>query len=165
MHRIHRIFSGDDRLAVLDIRKSAPDHRRSRPLVPQPPVLIILCILCIDVEWMVLLHGSAQHAGKREFPKGCTVAFREVARRIPPTAPSGRHPPGARASRPHALPLRAAEFPCDAAAGHPAGGNRIGPAEAEPWRRCRSTRVEEIVEAVPGIVRAGRPRSRVGFLP
>ena len=25
----------------------------------QPPVLIILCILCIDVEWMVLLDGSA----------------------------------------------------------------------------------------------------------
>ena len=27
--------------------------------------------------------------------------------------------PGARASRPHALPLPAAQFPCDGAAGHP----------------------------------------------
>ena len=72
MHRVHRILSGDTWLAVLSIRvasgkefeferafvemdkqlhlKSACDHRLSRPLVQQPPVLIILCILCIDVE-------------------------------------------------------------------------------------------------------------------
>ena len=36
-------------------------------------------------------------------------------------------------------------------------------AEAEPRRRCRSTRVEELAEAVPGRVRAGRPRSRGGL--
>ena len=53
-----------------------------------------------------------------------------------------------------------AQFPSDIAPGHPAGGNRMGPAEAEPWRRCRSIRVEEMGEAVPGFVRAGRPRSR-----
>jgi len=34
--------------------------------------------------------------------------------------------------------LRAAQFPWDAAPGHPAGGNAMGPAEAESWRRCRS---------------------------
>ncbi len=73
--------------------------------------------------------------------------------------------PGARASRPHPLPLAAAEFPGDAAAGHPAGGNRMGPAEGEPWRRCRSIRVEEMGEAAGRFVRARRPRSRVGFLP
>ena len=82
---MHRIFSGDGWLEVLGIRvalgqafefqcaftevdeqshlKSACDHRRSQPLVQQPPVLIILCILCIDVEWMVLLDGSA-HQGR-----------------------------------------------------------------------------------------------------
>ena len=38
-------------------------------------------------------------------------------------------------------------------------------AEAESWRRCRATRVEEMTEAVPAFVRAGRPRSRVGFIP
>ena len=42
---------------------------------------------------------------------------------------------------------------------------RIGPVEAEPWRRRRLIPVEEMGEAVPGIVRAGRPRSRVGFAP
>ena len=43
-------FSGDGGLAALDIRKSARDHRRSQPLAPQPLVLFILCILCIDVQ-------------------------------------------------------------------------------------------------------------------
>ncbi len=37
----------------------------------------------------------------------------------------------------------------------------MGPAEAEPWRCCRSIRVEEMGEAIPGFVRAGRPRSQV----
>ena len=76
----------------------------------------------------------------------------------------GTHP-GARASRPHALSLRAAQFPCDGAPVHPGGGNLTGPAEAESWRRCRSRRVEEMAEPVPGFVRAGRPRSRVGIIP
>ena len=69
--------------------------------------------------------------------------------------------PGARASRPHALPLRAAHVPWDAAPGHPAGGNGRGPAEAESWGRCRSIQVDEMGEAMPQFVRAGRPRSRV----
>ena len=50
MDRIYRIFSGEGGLAVLDIRKSAHLHRRSLPLVQQPPILIILCILCIHVQ-------------------------------------------------------------------------------------------------------------------
>ena len=96
---MHRIFSGDGWLVFPDILKSAHDHRPSQRLLQQPPVLIILCILCIDVPFIVLLDGSAQSrgagarlAGKREFPKGDRPAFREVARRIPPTSPSGRHP-------------------------------------------------------------------------
>ncbi len=63
------------------------------------------------------------------------------------------------------VPLVAARFPCDAAAHPPASGNRMGSAEAEPWRRCRSIRVEKMGEAIPGFVRAGRPRSRGGLLP
>ena len=164
MHRMHRIFSGDGWLVFPDILKSARDHCPSQRLLQQPPVLIILCILCIDVPFIVLLDGSAQSrgagarlAGKREFPKGDRPAFREVARRITPTSPSGRHPPGARASRPHAVPSVAAQFPCDVAADRPA--------EAEAGRRCRLIPVEEMAEAARGFVRAGRPRSRVGFLP
>ena len=169
MHRMHRIFCGDGWLVFPDILKSARDHRPSQPLLQQPPVLIILCI---DVPFIVLFDGSAQSrgagarlAGKREFPNGDRPAFREVARRIPPTSPSGRHPLGARASRPHAVPWVAAQFPCDVAADRPAGGNRRGPAEAEAGRRCRLIPVEEMAEAAGGFVRAGRPRSRVGFLP
>ena len=52
----------------------------------------------------------------RELPKGCRSTFGEFARRIPPNAPSGQHPPGARASRPHAVPWIAAQFSCDVAA-------------------------------------------------
>ena len=161
---MHRIFSGDGWLVFPDILKSAHDHCPSQRLLQQPPVLIILCI---DVQFIVLLDGSAQSrgagarlAGKREFPKGDRPAFREVARRIPPTSPSGRHPPGARASRPHAVPSVAAQFPCDVAADRPAGGNRMGPAEAGAGRRCRLIPVEEMAEAAGGFVRAGRPRSR-----
>ena len=112
-----------------------------------------------------VVGAGARLAGKREFPKGDRPAFREVARRIPPTSPSGRPPLGARASRPHAVPSVAAQFPCDVAADRPAGGNRMGPAEAEAGRRCRLIPVEEMGEAAGGFVRAGRPRSRVGFLP
>ena len=70
---MHRIFSGDGWLVFPDILKSARDHRPSPRLVQQPPVLIILCILYIDVQLIVLLDGSAQSrgagarlAGKRE---------------------------------------------------------------------------------------------------
>ena len=161
MHRMHRIFSGDGWLVFPDILKSTHDHRPSQRLLQQPPVLIILCI---DVQFIVLLDGSAQSrgagarlAGKREFPNGDRPAFREVARRIPPTSPSRRHPPGARASRPHAVPSVAAQFPCDVAADRPA--------EAEAGRRCRLIPVKEVAEAAGGFVRAGRPRSRGGFLP
>ena len=41
---MHRILFGDGGLAVLDLRKSAHDRRRSQPLVQQPPILIVLCI-------------------------------------------------------------------------------------------------------------------------
>ena len=169
---MHRIFSGDGWLVFPDILKSAHDHCPSQRLLQQPPVLIILCILCIDVQFIVLLDGSAQSrgagarlAGKREFPKGDRPAFREVARRIPPTAPPGRHRLGARASRPHPVPLAAAELQCDAAGSHPVGGNSSGQAEGEPWRRSRLIQVGEMVEAVPDLVRAGRPRSQQAFIP
>ena len=48
---------------------------------------------------------------------------------------------GARASRPHPVPLAAAELQCDAAGSHPVGGNSIGQAAGEPWRRCRLIQV------------------------
>ena len=80
------------------------------------------------------------------------------------TAPPGRPCLGARASRPHAVPLAAAELQCNAAGSHPVGGNRSGQAEGEPWRRSRLIQVREMVKAVPGLVRAGRPRSREAII-
>ncbi len=47
------------------------------------------------------------------------------------------------------VPWVAARFPCDPAPVHRAGGNRMGPAQAEPGRLCRSIRVVEMGEALP----------------
>ena len=41
----------------------------------------------------------------------------------------------------------------------------IGQAEGEPWRRSRLIQVGEMAEAVPGFVRAGRPRSQEAIIP
>ncbi len=61
--------------------------------------------------------------------------------------------------------LAAAELQCDAAGSHPVGGNSIGQAEGEPWRHSRLIQVGEMAEAVPGSVRAGRPRSQEAVIP
>ena len=45
------------------------------------------------------------------------------------------------------------------------GGNPIGQAEGEPWLRSRLIQVGEMAEAVPGLVRAGRPRSQEAVIP
>ena len=160
---MHRIFSGDGWLVFPDILKSARDHCPSQRLLQQPPVLIILCILCIDVPFIVLLDGSAQSRGRApvsqangSFPKG-TGRLSEKSPAGYPHLTIGTTPPGARASRPHAVPSVAAQFPCDVAADRPAGGNRMGPAEAEAGRRCRLIPVEEMAEAAGGFVRAGTP--------
>ena len=56
--------------------------------------------------------------------------------------------------------LVVAELPRGFAGSHYVGSNHNGQAEGEPGRRCRSIQVEEMPEAVPVIVRAGRPRSQ-----
>ena len=55
MHRMHRIFSGNGWLAFLSIRKRVPDLRAGQLPVQQRLVLVILSILCIDVQFLVLL--------------------------------------------------------------------------------------------------------------
>ena len=45
------------------------------------------------------------------------------------------------------------------------GGNPIGQAEEKPWRRSRLIQVGKMAEAVPGLVRAGRPRSQGAIIP
>ena len=73
--------------------------------------------------------------------------------------------PGARASRPHALPQRTAQNACDGAPANPAGRNGVNPAKAEPWRDCRSSRVGEEGQAVPGTLRKRRPPGSAGVSP
>ena len=111
---------------------------------------------------------GAWFSEKRGHGMQANGSFPKEAGRLSEKSPAGHRrrtigttPPGSAGVPPHPLPLPA-QFPRDS---NPAGGNRMGPAEAEPWRRCRSIRVEEMGEAVPGFVRAGRPRSRGGFIP
>ncbi len=89
----------------------------------------------------------------------------------------------ARASRPHPVPakassragasglstlqaassvrrLAAAELQCDSAGSNPVVGHHISQAEGEQWYRSPLIEVGELGEAVPGLVRAGRPRSQ-----
>ena len=61
------------------------------------------------------------------------------------------------------LLLAVAELPRGFAGSHYVGSNHNGQAEGEPGRRCRSIQVEDMPEAVPVIVRAGRPRSQEAF--
>ena len=85
--------------------------------------------------------------------------------RRPPRPPhqGGEIHPGARASRPHPFSfIEAAERQREFAGSHYVGSNRSDQAEGEPWRRFRLMQVGGggMAEAVPGLVRAGRPRSR-----
>ena len=141
MHRMHRIFSGNGWLVILGSRKPAPDHRRSQLPAQQPLVLFILCILCIDVH------------------KKISIPRRRPG--SPPPHQGGEIPPGARASRPHPFSfIEAAERQREFAGIHPVGGNGIGQSEGDPGC-CQSIQVGGgMAEAVPGLVRAGRPRSR-----
>ena len=162
-------FSGDGWLVFPDILKSARDHRPSQPLLQQPPVLMILCHRCSiysPSRWICPVAGGGRPARRQTGVSQRGQAGFQRSR--PPDTPHltiGTTPPGARASRPHAVPSVAAQFPCDVAADRPAGGNRMGPAEAEAGRRCRLIPVEEMAEAAGGFVRAGRPRSRGGLPP
>ena len=85
-----------------------------------------------------MMRTPGQEHGWRangSFPKGAGRLSEKSPARHATTAPPGRPCLGARASRPHPVPLAAAELQCDAAGSHPVGGNRIGQAEGEPWRR------------------------------
>ena len=145
MHRMHRIFSGNGWLVILGSRKPAPDHRRSQLPAQQPLVLLILCILCIDVH------------------KKISIPRRRPG--SPPPHQGGEIPPGARASRPHPFSfIEAAERQREFAGIHPVGSNRIGQSEGDPGC-CQSIQVGGgVAEAVPGLVRAGRPRSREAII-
>ena len=72
-------------------KQSASPAAASRPVYPVYPVY--RCSIYSPLDGSAQSRGAgARLAGKREFPKGDRPAFREVARRIPPTSPSGRHP-------------------------------------------------------------------------
>ena len=141
--------------------ESASPAAASGPDYPVHPMH--RCSIYSPSRWICPVAGGGRPARRQTGVSQRGQAGFQRSR--PPDTPHltiGTTPPGARASRPHAVPSVAAQFPCDVAADRPAGGNRMGPAEA--GRRCRLIPVEEMAEAAGGFVRAGRPRSRVGFL-
>ena len=76
---------------------------------------------------------------------------------------SPRQPGYRRCRQPAAFAAwRPLSFISDSAGSDPVGGHRISRAEEEQWRRSGLIEVAETGEAVPGLVRAGRPRSPGG---
>ena len=87
---MHRIFSGNGWLAILSIRKPAPDHRPSRLPVQKPLVLFILCILCIHVHKKYRFPGAvAVRSQWQRWPGLCRAWCGRDAR-----APGGTTLPG-----------------------------------------------------------------------
>ena len=122
---------GDGRRRVMEDRKSCPEQKKK--------------------ELSTKEHEGRRRATKRDG----SAASARLQPGKPARAPSRSKsvwkegPPGARASRPHALPFGAAQFPWNGAPGHPPRENGMGPAVADSWRRCRSSPVEELGEALP----------------
>ena len=152
---------GHPQIRTRSLPESASPAAASGPDYP-----VHRCSIYSPSRWICPVAGGGRPARRQTGVSQRGQAGFQRSR--PPDTPHltiGTTPPGARASRPHAIPSVAAQFPCDVAADRPAGENRMGPAEAEAGRRCRLIPVEEMAEAAGGFVRAGRPRSRVGFLP
>ena len=144
--------------------ESASPAAASRPDYPVHPVH--RCSIDSPSRWICPVAGGGRPARRQTGVSQRGQAGFQRSR--PPDTPHltiGTTPPGARASRPHAVPSVAAQFPCDVAADRPAGGNRMGPAEAEAGRRCRLIPVEEVAEAAGGFVRAGTPALPGGLPP
>ncbi len=143
------------------IRTRSLPESASPAAASRPDYLVHRCSIYSPSRWICPVAGGGRPARRQTGVSQRGQAGFQRSR--PPDTlhlTIGTTPPGARASRPHAVPSVAAQFPCDVAADRPAGGNRMGPAEAEAGRRCRLIPVEEMAEAAGGFVRAGRPRSR-----
>ena len=94
-------------------------------------------ILCRIVPLRFPAMGTRPPCRRERYRQGCSPASRRV-----PLEQQERWEdahPGARASRPHALPLRTTQFPCDETPDHPAGGNGIGRAAALRADACPSS--------------------------
>ena len=135
MHRMHRIFSGDGWLVFPDILKSVHAHCPSQRLLQQPPVLIILCILCIDVPFIVLLDGSAQSRGGGRRARRQTGVSQRGQAGFSEKSPAGYPPPHHRDDTPGSagVPPACCPFGCRSVSLRCCSqppcrrGNRMGP--------------------------------------
>ncbi len=124
---------GHPQIRTRSLPESASPAAASRPDYPVHPVH--RCSIYSPSRWICPVAGGGRPARRQTGVSQRGQAGFQRSR--PPDTPHltiGTTPPGARASRPHAVPSVGAQFPRDAAADRPAGGNRMGPAEAEAGR-------------------------------
>ena len=117
--------------------ESASPAAASGPDYPVHPVH--RCSIYSPSRWICPVAGGGRPARRQTgvFPKGTGSAFREVARRIPSTSPSGRHP-RERGRPARMLSLRLPlSFPAMLQPTALPAGTACGPAEAEAGRRSR----------------------------
>ena len=155
---------GHPQIHTRSLPESASPAAASGPDNPVHPVH--RCSIYSPSRWICPVAGGGRPARRQTGVSQRGQAGFQRSR--PPDTPHltiGTTPPGARASRPHAVPSVAAQFPCDVAADRPAGGNRTGPAEAEAGRRCRLIPVEEMAEAARRICAGGTPALPGGLPP
>ena len=149
-----RLPLGVRRPVILGSRKPAPDHRRSQLPAQQPLVLFILCILCIDVHKKISIPRRRPGSPRR-------IRLRLPARLLRLPLQRGSDCPRERGRPARMLSLW---WPLSFRAALQAATTSAVTAAARPKEShgavSGSIRVAELAEAVPGLVRAGRPRSR-----
>ena len=112
------------------IRTRSSPESASRAAASRPDYPVHRCSIYSPSRWICPVAGGGRPARRQTGVSQRGQAGFQRSR--PPDTPHltiGTTPPGARASRPHAVPSVAAQFPCDVAADRPAGGNRMGPAK------------------------------------
>ena len=127
---------GHPQIRTRSLPESASPAAASRPDYPVHPVH--RCSIHSPSRWICPVAGGGRPARRQTGVSQRGQAGFQRSR--PPDTPHltiETTPPGARASRPHAVPLAVAELQCDAAGSHPVGENSIGQAEGEAGRRSR----------------------------
>ena len=156
---------GHPQIRTRSLPESASRAAASRPDYPVHPVH--RCSIYSPSRWICPVAGGRAPGSQANgsFPKGTG--------RLSEKSPAGYPPPHHRDDTPRErgrparmlslrLPL---SFPAMLQpTALPAGTAWARPKQRQ-GRRCRLIPVEEMAEAAGGFVRAGRPRSRVGFLP
>ena len=113
---------GHPQIRTRSLPESASPAAASRPDYPVHPVH--RCSIYSPSRWICPVAGGGRPARRQTgVSQRGQAGFQRNRLPDTPHLTIGTTPPGARASRPHAVPSVAAQFPCDVAADRPAGEN------------------------------------------